>query len=94
MSDIIICISNKIVLVFVCLPILYTVCILGWIRTDVTLPIVITLLVLFNYVVLFAFLQNVCVLNIYIPMRNGCIWMYMGAYGCVTDAYECICMHL
>ena len=33
-------------------------------------------------------------LNIGVRMRNGDVWGHMGAYGCVTDAYECIRMHM
>ena len=32
-------------------------------------------------------------LDIDILMRNGGVWRHMGAYGCVTDAYEYIRMH-
>ena len=33
-------------------------------------------------------------LNIDIWMRNGCVWRHMGAYGCVTDAYERTWSHM
>ena len=35
-----------------------------------------------------------CMLTIHIVMRNGYIWRHMGAYGCVTDAYGSIRMHM
>ena len=33
-------------------------------------------------------------LNIGVWMLNGSVWRRMGAYGCVTDAYEYIRMHV
>ena len=35
-----------------------------------------------------------CVVLIGVRMRNGRLWKHMGAYGCVTDAYECTRMHM
>ena len=33
-------------------------------------------------------------LDIGVRMRSGGVWRHMGAYRCLTDAYECIRMHV
>ena len=35
-----------------------------------------------------------CVVKISVGMRNGGIWKYVSAYGCVPDAYENIQMRM
>ena len=48
---------------------------------------------LYSYdVLLYMFVQK-CVLNIGVRRRNGGVFQHVGAYRCVTDAYECIKMH-
>ena len=63
-----------------------------WIRIVFTLQIAIRTFSVSSDVCYLVFLRG-GVLDIGVRMRNGGIWMHMGAYGCVTGAYEYKRMH-
>ena len=83
--------SNTIVVVF--LRIFHEVGILGWIRNDFKLLIAILFYSFDNVLICFKLCGKMCV-EYGVRMRKGGAWRRMDACGCVTDAYECIPMHM
>ena len=77
---------------FCFLSILGRFAVLGWIRSDFFGAERNSNFTSSTFLELSLFLRK-CVLDIGVWMRNGGVWRHMGAYGCVTDAYECIRMH-
>ena len=65
-------------------------CDLGWIWTDLTLPIAIEISCCLSIVFGFLRFRRECVLNINSYMRKGSVRTQTDACACLTDAYECI----
>ena len=67
-------------------------CYLCWIQTDFALRLAMHVLCFCGFV-LFTFRRK-SVLVIGVWMREWGVWMHMGVYECVTDAYEGMRMHM